>query len=558
MTLELVEKGARSEASGLLKQAATAQAAAERYAGEVRRVVADRVTKEGRVSSSLARDMQRCLHGMAWVETTARAIGSAVAWARRLKADGRLGEAETLVLRVGLREYLQQLAYGVPMSQAEIVRPTLFGTQSAAAELLSAAAPFIENEADGRETRAALVAHLAGGGAIADSLEDAALDMIRDQFRRFADAKIAPGAMRWHLSDNLIPMDIVDQLSDLGVFGICLPEGYGGLGMGKLTMCVVTEELSRGWVAAGSLGTRSEIAGELIATSGTDEQKEKYLARIAAGRILPAAVFTEPDTGSDLAHLTTKASRTPDGWRLDGKKTWITHAARSDLMTVLARTDPENPGHGGLSMFLVDKTRGTEAQPFPDAGITGSDIEVLGYRGMREYDLSFDGFEMKCGGLLGGIEGEGFRQLMATFEGARIQTAARAIGVARNANELALQYAMDRKQFGRPILGFPRVSDKIAVTVAETIFARELTYYAAREKDKKRRCDIEAGMAKLLAARVAWSAADCGLQIHGGLGYALETPISRVFCDARILNIFEGAAEIQAQIIARGLLSGQN
>ncbi|MWD26540.1 acyl-CoA dehydrogenase [Aquicoccus sp. SCR17] len=558
MTLELVRPGAAPDRSRLLKAADQALEAAERYAAEVRRAVASQVAPGGRQNSALAREMQRSLHGMAWVATTVQAMAAGLSWARRLETAGRLGEAEALVLQVGLREYLEQLAHGVPMSQAEMVRPPLFSAQAAAAELTEAAAPLIADEAEGREARRALADHLASGGGISDTLEDAALDMIRDQFRRFVDARITPNAMRWHLADNLIPMEVVDQLSDLGVFGICLPEDHGGLAMGKLAMCVVTEELSRGWVAAGSLGTRSEIAGELIATAGTPEQKEKYLARIAAGRVLPAAVFTEPDTGSDLAHLRSRATRTATGWRLDGRKTWITHAARSDLMTVLARTDPDEPGHGGLSMFLLDKTRGTESRPFPDAGISGSDIEVLGYRGMREYDISFDGVAMSSDALLGGVEGEGFRQLMQTFEGARIQTAARAIGVARNANQLALQYAVDRRQFGRPILDFPRVSDKLAVTVAETIFARELTYYAAREKDKARRCDIEAGMAKLLAGRVAWSAADCGLQIHGGLGYALETPISRVFCDARILNIFEGAAEIQAQVISRGLLAGQN
>lgn len=558
MTFEPVDLAARAGRSPLLVEAHAAVQAAEVYAGHVRRAVEARVIRGESLDRGLSREMQRCLHGMAWIETTVHAIRCAVAWARRLDENGQLGEAEALVLRVGLAEYLSQIAFGVPMSQSETVRPTLFGTGKEAAKLVDAVAGFIADEGEAREVRRALTDCLAAGGAISDTLEDVALDMIRVQFRRFTDARIAPGAMRWHLADNLVPIEIIDQLSDMGVFGICIPAEHGGMGMGKLAMCVVTEELSRGWLGAGSLGTRSEIAGELIATAGTQEQKEKYLARIAVGRILPAAVFSEPDTGSDLAHLTTQASRINGGWRIDGRKTWITHAARSDFMTVLARTNPENSGYGGLSMFLVDKTRGTEAAPFPDKGITGSYIETLGYRGMREYDLSFDGFEVPDMALLGGVEGKGFRQLMQTFEGARIQTAARAIGVARNANELTLQYAIDRKQFGRPILEFPRVSDKIAVSVAETIFARELTYFAAREKDKKRRCDIEAGMAKLLGARVAWSAADCGLQIHGGLGYALETPISRVFCDARILNIFEGAAEIQAQIIAQGLLTGQN
>jgi (2S)-methylsuccinyl-CoA dehydrogenase len=208
-------------------------------------------------------------------------------------------------------------------------------------------------------------------------------------------------------------------------------------------------------------------------------------------------------------------------------------------------------------MLLAKKARGTDAAPFPDAGIEGSEIGVLGYRGMKEYALGLDGFVVAADGLLGGAEGQGFKQLMHTFEGARIQTAARAIGVAWNAFDLALDYALGRKQFGQALTHFPRVADKLALMAVEIVMARELTYFAARAKDNGARCDIEAGMAKLLAARVAWSAADNAVQVHGGNGYALEYPISRVLCDARILNIFEGAAEIQAQVIGRGLLNAQ-
>jgi (2S)-methylsuccinyl-CoA dehydrogenase len=319
-------------------------------------------------------------------------------------------------------------------------------------------------------------------------------------------------------------------------------------------MCVVTEELSRGYIGVGSLGTRSEIAAELIRLAGTDAQKAKYLPRIASGEIIPTAVFTEPNTGSDLAALQTRAVPDGDGYRLTGAKTWITHAARADLMTVLCRTDPSQPGHRGLSILLAEKPRGSDAEPFPVPGMSGSEIPVLGYRGMKEYTLAFDGFAVPRDSLLGGIPGRGFKQLMATFESARIQTAARAVGVARSALEAALGYARERIQFGKPIFAFPRVADKLVAMAVETMVARQLTLFAAREKDADRRCDLEAGMAKLLAAQVAWSAADNAVQIHGGNGYALEYPISRIFCDARILNIFEGAAEIQAQIIGRRLL----
>ncbi|MFM2372174.1 MAG: hypothetical protein RIS85_1896, partial [Pseudomonadota bacterium] len=264
------------------------------------------------------------------------------------------------------------------------------------------------------------------------------------------------------------------------------------------------------------------------------------------------------DTGSDLGSLQTRARREGDGWVIDGAKTWITHAARSDLMTMLVRTVPDAKGYAGLSMLLVPKPRGMEGDAFPAQGMTGSEIEVLGYRGMREYALQFDAMRAPDDALLGGEEGQGFKQLMRTFEGARIQTAARAVGVARRALELGLDYALGRKQFGKAIVHFPRVADKLAMSLVDMVTARELTYAAARAKDMGKRCDIEAGMAKLLAARAAWSNADAALQIHGGNGYAMEYEISRVLCDARILNIFEGAGEIQAQVIARGLLEGRN
>jgi (2S)-methylsuccinyl-CoA dehydrogenase len=360
------------------------------------------------------------------------------------------------------------------------------------------------------------------------------------------------------LANDLIPDDTISAMAALGTFGVCIPTEYGGLGLSKLVMCVITEELSRGWIGAGSLSTRSEIAGELISMGGTETQKAHWLPKIASGEVLPTAVFTEPDTGSDLGALQTRAQRTDRGWTIDGAKTWITHGSRSDLMTMLVRTVPDAKGYAGLSMLLVPKPRGTDSDPFPAMGMSGSEIDVLGYRGMREYALQFDGMLAPDDALLGGEEGQGFKQLMRTFEGARIQTAARAVGVAKRALELGLDYAVNRKQFGKAIIHFPRVADKLAMSLADFVMTRELTYAAARAKDSGKRCDIEAGMAKLLAARAAWSNADAALQIHGGNGYALEYEISRVLCDARILNIFEGAAEIQAQVIAKGLTGGRN
>lgn len=517
----------------------------------------DRLTDRGRNDPAAAEAEQRLLHGLAWTATTAKALACASDWANRLASEGKLQKGEKLALRIGAGEYLAQLIGGIPMSQSETFRPHELGLESAASALRAdpAVADLLRPER-AAEARRELIAHLRQDGHVDESLPDETLNLVREQFRRFGRDRIRPQAHAWHLADTLIPDEIVAEMAELGVFGICIPQEYDGLGMGKLAMAIISEELSRAWIAAGSLGTRSEIAGELILHGGTAEQKAYWLPKLASGEVLPTAVFTEPDTGSDLGSLRTRAARAADGsWKIDGNKTWITHGSRSDLMTLLARTDPASKGYRGLSMFLAGKPRGTASDLFPAEGMSGGEIPVLGYRGMKEYEISFAGFSVPADGLLGGEEGQGFKQLMQTFEGARVQTAARATGVAWTAFELGFQYALERKQFGRPIIEFPRVADKLAAMYSETLLARELTYFAATEKDKGRRCDIEAGMAKLLAARVAWANADSALQIHGGNGYALEFEISRILCDARILNIFEGAAEIQAQVVGRGLLT---
>ncbi len=537
--------------------AGTAAAAARAYAAAAQARVTTTIAPSGKVEGALADREQRLVHGFAWIATTAEALAATAEWAA---GAGSFGEVEELALRIGFGEYLAQLIGGVPMSQTEYARPGELGLSAAAAALAGddAVMHFLV-DGNTADTRRALADLLVDGAIPDESLGDETMDMVRDQFRQFARDRIAPNAHGWHLEDALIPDEVVQEMADLGVFGVCIAEEHGGLGLGKLAMCVVSEELSRGWICAGSLGTRSEIAGELIGANGTDEQKAEWLPRLASGEVLPTAVFTEPDVGSDLASVRTRAVRQADGsYRLSGAKNWITHAARTDLMTVLCRTDPDTPGHGGLSMMLAAKTRRQGDADFPDDGLDGGQIEVLGYRGMREYVLSFDGFKVAGSGLLGGEEGQGFKQLMRTFEGARIQTAARAIGVGWNAFDLALRYATERKQFAEPLVRFPRVSDKLALMVAELVMARELTYAAARHKDEGKRCDIEAGMAKLLGARVAWANADQCVQIHGGNGYALEYEASRVLCDARILNIFEGAAEIQAHVIGRGLAAQRN
>jgi (2S)-methylsuccinyl-CoA dehydrogenase len=484
-------------------------------------------------------------------------------WAGRLADAGALRDVEQLMLQAAFGEYLAQMAGGIALSQTEIVRPRdlRLGDDEVHAFRTPEVGRLLR-DGNTEAVRARLAELLEDAVDTSDfgrlALGDETLEMVREQFRRFGAEEVEPYAHEWHLKDELIPMPVIQQMADMGVFGLTVPEEFGGLGMGKLAMVIVSEELSRAYIGVGSLGTRSEIAAELIRLGGTPKQKEYWLPLIASGDILPTAVFTEPNTGSDLGSLRARAVREGEVYKVTGNKTWITHAARTDLMTLLVRTDPETRDWRGLSMLLAEKPRGTEADPFPAPGMSGGEIPVLGYRGMKEYELGFDGFEVKAENLLGAIEGQGFKQLMATFESARVQTAARATGVAQNAMELGWRYAKERQQFGKPIVAFPRVSGKLAWMAVETMVARQLTYFAAREKDSERRCDIEAGMAKLLAARVAWANADGALQIHGGNGYAQEYPISRVLCDARILNIFEGAAEIQAQVIARGLLSGRN
>ncbi|MEX0282557.1 MAG: acyl-CoA dehydrogenase family protein [Arenibacterium sp.] len=516
------------------------------------------VTADGRVSAALIEANQTAAHGLAWLATYLESLRQMQKWAEKLEADGKFGETEALIHQIAFGEYLWQVYGGIPMSQNEMLRLQDIGLdQDAMRVLMTPEVMTLTQSGNSQAARTRLVELMqeqAANATIGVSGLDEELEMIREQFRRYVVDKVEPFAHDWHLKDELIPMEVIEELAEMGVFGLTIPEEFGGFGLSKASMVVVSEELSRGYIGVGSLGTRSEIAAELILCGGTDEQKQNWLPKIASAEILPTAVFTEPNTGSDLGSLRTRAVKEGDDYRVTGNKTWITHAARTHVMTLLARTNPETTDHRGLSMFLAEKTPGTDEAPFPTEGMSGGEIEVLGYRGMKEYEIGFDNFHVKGENLLGGQEGKGFKQLMETFESARIQTAARAIGVAQSALDIAMQYAQDRKQFGKSLINFPRVSGKLAMMAVEIMVARQLTYFSAYEKDNDRRCDLEAGMAKLLGARVAWASADNGLQIHGGNGFALEYKISRILCDARILNIFEGAAEIQAQVIARRLL----
>jgi (2S)-methylsuccinyl-CoA dehydrogenase len=548
-------------ADNLVARCLEVAGAAEGLLADATLRVRERVVADGKAQSKLLDREQRAAHGLAWLATYVEALRQLASYAERMQAEGLFGEIEDLIVRIGSAEYFAQILGGIPMSQNEIVRLSDLGLSASAiaARMTPSVEALVANgNTAGRRARLVELIRELHDPLVGNSGLDDTLEQIREEMRKFAASEVIPNAQSWHRTNSYIPLDIITHMAELGVFGLTIPEDYEGMALGKESMCVVSEELSRGYIGVGSLGTRSEIAAELILAGGTEDQKRKWLPKLASGEILPTAVFTEPNTGSDLASLKTRAVRDGDVYKIYGNKTWITHPVRADLMTLLVRTNPKELGYRGLSMLLAEKPRGTDDNPFPAKGMSGTEIEVLGYRGMKEYEIAFDGFEVKAENLLGGIEGLGFKQLMQTFESARIQTAARAIGVAQSAMEEALNYASQRQQFGEPIINFPRVADKIALMAVEIMIARQLTYYAARQKDSGRRCDLEAGMAKLLAARIAWSSADNAVQIHGGNGFALEFPISRILCDARILSIFEGAAEIQAQVIARRLLDGSN
>jgi (2S)-methylsuccinyl-CoA dehydrogenase len=523
--------------------------------------VRGRVAVEGRIIDRLFDREQRAAHGLAWLATYVEAIRQLSAYAERLSMDGHLSEIEELVIRIGFGEYLAQIFGGIPMSQSEIVRLADLGlTRHDVSTRMTASVEALIASGNTAQRRARLVEliRLQHDSTPGTRGLDDTLEAIRDEMRKFAVSEVTQQAQRWHLSNSYIPLDVVAHLADHGVFGLTIPEEFGGMGLGRLAMCVVSEELSRGYIGVGSLNTRTEIAADLILHHGTEAQKRKWLPGLAVGEVLPAVAFSEPASGSDLASIRTRAVREGEVYKLRGSKAWVTHAARADLLLVLARTNPRENGYRGLSILLTEKTRGSAEKPFPEAGMVGSETVVTGYRGMKQFELTFDGFEVPVSALLGSVEGAGFKQAMQTFETARIQTAARGVGVAQSALDQAIGYSAQRQQFGMPIIAFPRVADKIAMMATEIAIARQLTYFAARKKDAGGRCDVEAAMAKLLAARVAWAAADSSVQVHGGNGVAVKSSISRILADARVLSILEGSAEILTQVIARRLLVGLN
>ena len=378
---------------------------------------------------------------------------------------------------------------------------------------------------------------------------------IRESVREFVEREVVPIADELDNAEKEIPLAVIGKMAELGYFGLIFPPEYGGMGLDSLSMAIVTEELSRGWLSVGSVMTRMIITGTLIMANGTEEQKKKFLPKISSGEMLTAAAFTEPDVGSDTASMKLRAVKEGDRYKLYGEKTWCTFANRAHVLTVLARTNPEvQPPHKGLSLLLVEKQPGDGFHP-PE--LAGGPIPTIGYKGMKSYSLGFDGFSCPRENLLGGVEGRGFYQLMATYEYARIQTAARAVGTAQASYEAALKYAQERVQFGHPIADFQVIRHKLAHAATEIEAARQLCYYACEKKDSGARSDLEAGMAKVFAAEMAERVTSEMMQIFGGYGYSREYPAQRFWRDARVFRIFEGTSEIQYEVIAKRLLGGK-
>jgi (2S)-methylsuccinyl-CoA dehydrogenase len=377
-------------------------------------------------------------------------------------------------------------------------------------------------------------------------------EFIRRSVREFVEAEVKPIANDLDRQNAEIPERILKQMAELGYFGVIFPAEEGGMGLDYISMAIVTEELSRGWLSVGSVMTRNIITGTLISANGTPEQKKKFLPPIARGEILTAAAFTEPDSGSDTASFKTRAVKDGDGYLIKGSKMWCTFANRAHMLTVMTRTDPDiSKKHKGLSLILFEKQPGDDFMP---PQLTGSPIPTIGYHGMRSYALQFDDAFAPKANLIGGVEGRGFYQLMASYEAARIQTAARGVGVAQAAFECAVKYAKDRKQFGQPIGDFQVIRHKLAHMAVEIEAARQLCYFAAAEKDTGKRCDYEAGLAKAFAAEMAERVTREAMQVHGGYGYSMEFEAQRFWRDARVLSIFEGTSEIQYEVIGRRIM----
>ncbi|HEX9969280.1 MAG TPA: acyl-CoA dehydrogenase family protein [Acidimicrobiales bacterium] len=395
---------------------------------------------------------------------------------------------------------------------------------------------------------------------------DSDFEMVQDTFRRFAEEEIRPVAEHIHRKNEDIPERVINGLAEIGTFGLSVPEEYGGWASGGegeyLAMVVATEELSRGSLGVGgSLITRPEILTRALVKGGTEEQKHEWLPRLATGEIMNAVAVTEPDFGSDVAGIKVTATPDGDGWRINGVKTWCTFAARADVLMLLARTDPDRTkGHRGLSLFIVPKERGDghgfELSQAEGGKMEGRPIDTIGYRGMHSYELAFDNWFVPGANLIGGEAGmgRGFYLQMEGFENGRLQTAARAVGIMQAAYEAAVDYAANRKVFGKAVGDYQLTQAKIARMGVVIQASRQFAYQVARLMAKGEGA-MEASMVKAYVCRAAEWVTREAMQVHGGMGYAEEFPVSRYFVDARVLSIFEGADEtLCLKVIARRLV----
>jgi alkylation response protein AidB-like acyl-CoA dehydrogenase len=367
-----------------------------------------------------------------------------------------------------------------------------------------------------------------------------------DTVRRFVDSEVRPVARDLEHA-NTYPEHLIEQMKRLGVFGLAIPEPYGGAPVSTPCYALVTEELARGWMSlAGAMGGHTVVA-KLILGFGTPEQRERYLPRMATGEVRAAMALTEPGGGSDLQAITTTAHRTEDGYLINGAKVWITNARRSRLIALLCKTDPTaTPRHAGISLLLVEHGQGLTVT---------RDLPKLGYKGVESCELIFDNYLAATDALLGGTEGEGFAQMMTGLETGRIQVAARAVGVGRAAFEDALRYAQERETFGKPIWRHQSIGNYLADMATKLTAARQLVRYAAERLDAGQRCDLEAGMAKLFASETAMEIALNAIRVHGGYGYSTEFDVERYFRDAPLMIVGEGTNEIQRNVIAAQLIA---
>jgi (2S)-methylsuccinyl-CoA dehydrogenase len=516
---------------------------------------ASRLTDGGRLIDA----HQVLAERVALLATEVRAAGEMVAYCDRRSAAGHrdaLAEEQALAFAAEVAHHLR--------AAGELAPDVFDGTALDEPELRSLVRAGLDEE----RVRGIGAQALEARGLNPPELDDPVATLTRDSARSFAKAEVVPIAQEMHRQDHLVPEPLIRKIAELGLFGSSIPEAYGGTEMGYLTMVVLTEELSAASLVAGSLITRSEILTRALTQGGTEEQRQAWLPRIASGEVIVGIAVTEPDIGSDVASVQCRATQGEldgrKGWFIEGPKAWSTFAGRANILALLARTDPDPAvGARGLSLFIVEKDPfdgHSFEQTQPGGGsITGTANPTPGYRGMHSFTLAFDRYFVPEENLVGGADGlnRGFYLQMGGFAAGRLQTGGRATGVGQAALEKACSYALDRRQFGRPIAEYQLTQHKIGRMATHVAAGRHLTYAAARSMQEDERAAMYPAMCKLFASDVAvWVSQEAQL-IHGGWGYSEEDPVARYVVDALVLPIFEGVKPIlELKIIARQLLAG--